>query len=85
MLEALVLVLQGDLLKAGNVRDLINRQEHYLRAEVELEESGVRMIAAAAHSRDGERRLTAEVPPSTTSPAGANRSRCVPSCPTTCA
>jgi DNA replication and repair protein RecF len=60
VLEALALVLQGDVLKAGNIRDLINRQEHYLRAEVELEESGVRMIAAAAHSRDGERRLTAD-------------------------
>jgi DNA replication and repair protein RecF len=60
ILEALVLVLRGDLLRAGNVRDLINRQEQYLRVEVELEESGVCMVAAAAHSRDGERRLTAD-------------------------
>ncbi len=60
VLEALVLVLQGDLLKAGNFRELINRGEGYLRAEIELELSGARTIAAAAYSRDGERRLTAD-------------------------
>jgi DNA replication and repair protein RecF len=60
VLEALTLVLQGELLRAGNVRDLMKRGEQYLRMEVELEESGARTIAAAAYSRDGERRLTAD-------------------------
>ena len=44
------------------------------------------MIAAAAYSRDGERRLTADgAALGRRPPAGANRSRCAPSCPTTCA
>ncbi len=60
VLEALVLVLQGGLLRAGNLRDLINREEKYLRAEVDLESDSGTTVAAAAYSRDGERRLTAD-------------------------
>lgn len=60
VLEALTLVLQGGLLRAGSVRDLINREQRYLRIELELEERGSRTVAGAAYSRDGERRLTAD-------------------------
>jgi len=60
VLEALVVVLRGEMLRGGTVRDLINREQHYLRIEIELEESGSTMIATAAYSRDGERRLTAD-------------------------
>ena len=60
VLEALALVLRGDLLRASNVRDLINRGQQYLRVELELEEAGTRMLATAAYSRDGERRLAAD-------------------------
>jgi DNA replication and repair protein RecF len=60
VLEALTLVLRGDLLRAAGVRDLINREGEYLRVELELEESGVRTVATAAYSRDGQRRLTAD-------------------------
>ena len=60
VLEALALVLQGDLLRAGNVRDLISREQQYLRIETDLDECGTKMVATAAYSRDGERRLTAD-------------------------
>jgi DNA replication and repair protein RecF len=60
VLEALTLVLQGESLRAGSIRDLINKEHDHLRVEVELEESGTQMVAAAAYSRDGERRLTAD-------------------------
>jgi DNA replication and repair protein RecF len=60
VLEALTLVLQGGLLRAGNVRDLINREQHYLRIELELDDAGSRTVAGAAYARDGERRLTAD-------------------------
>ena len=86
VLEALVLVLQGDLLKAGNVRDLINREEQYLRvgggargvggADGRRRRPLTRRRAAPDGRRGGPRRRLA---------AGANRSRCAPSCPTTCA
>ena len=63
VLEALALVLQGSPLRAGSVRDLITRGQDHLRVEVDLEEGGVTLGAAAAHSRDGERRLTADGAP----------------------
>ena len=59
VLEAAALVLQGSLLRPGTVRDLINRSEDFLRVEIDLEEAGVTVTAAAAFSREGERRLTA--------------------------
>jgi DNA replication and repair protein RecF len=59
VLEAAALVLQGSLLRPGTVRDLINRGEDFLRVEIDLEEAGVMVTAAAAFSRGGERRLTA--------------------------
>lgn len=60
VLEAAALVLYGSLLRPGPVRDLINRSEDFLRVEIDLEEAGVTVTAAAAFSRGGERRLTAD-------------------------
>lgn len=60
VLEAAALVLHGSLLRPGTVRDLINRNEDHLRVEIDLEEAGVTVTAAAAFSRGGERRLTAD-------------------------
>jgi DNA replication and repair protein RecF len=59
VLEAAALVLDGNPLRAGTVRDLISRDQEHLRIELQLEEAGV-TIAAAAYSRDGDRRLTAD-------------------------
>ncbi|MFH0917410.1 MAG: AAA family ATPase, partial [bacterium] len=60
VLEAAALVLHGSMLRPGSVRDLINRSEDFLRVEIDLEEAGVTVTAAAAFSRGGERRLTAD-------------------------
>ncbi len=63
VLEAIALVLRGSMLRSGAVRDLISRGEDFLRAEVELSEAGKTTVAAAAYSRSGERRLTADGAP----------------------
>lgn len=63
VLEALALVLRGEPMRAGSVRELITRGEEHLRVEVDLEESGRRVTAAAAYSRSGEKRLTADGAP----------------------
>jgi DNA replication and repair protein RecF len=63
VLEAAVLVLQGTALRAGSVRDLISKDGDHLRVEIDLEESGAAVTAAAAYSREGERRLTADGAP----------------------
>jgi recombinational DNA repair ATPase RecF len=71
VLEAASLVLQGTPLRSGSMRDLISRDRDHLRVEVELATSlgenapGSRrapgsLTAAAAYSRDGERRLTCD-------------------------
>lgn len=62
VLEALTLVLKGEALRGGTVRDLITREQQYLRIELDLEAegSGPTVVATAAYSRDGERRLTAD-------------------------
>jgi DNA replication and repair protein RecF len=60
VLEAATLLLQGTPLRAGSVRDLISRDQDHLRVEVQLEQAGVTISAAAAYSRGGERRLTAD-------------------------
>jgi DNA replication and repair protein RecF len=75
VLEAAALVLLGAPLRTTNVRDVISRDRDHLRIELELlgdcaaaagsgvstaEEAGAAMVAAAAYSRDGERRLTAD-------------------------
>jgi DNA replication and repair protein RecF len=59
VLEAAVLALDGEQLRSGSLRDLISRGKDHLRVEVELEEEGNKLTAAAAYSRDGDRRLTA--------------------------
>jgi DNA replication and repair protein RecF len=63
VLEAAALVLRGTMLRSGAVRDLIKRGEEYLRVEIDLDVGGVDMTAAAAFSRSGERRLTADGAP----------------------
>ncbi len=63
VLEAATLVLQGSMLRPGTTRDLITRGEDYLRVEVELRGKGNTIVAAAAHSRAGDRRLTADGAP----------------------
>ena len=63
VLEAAALTLRGTMLRSGAVRDLIKRGEDHLRIEVDLDVSGVAMTAAAAYSRAGERRLTADGAP----------------------
>lgn len=60
VLEATVLALHGEPLRAGSVRDLITRGADHLRVEVELQNEGTSVTAAAAYSRDGEKRLTAD-------------------------
>ncbi len=69
VLEAAALVLLGAPLRTTNVRDVISRGKDHLRVEVELGETGggtgaragpAIIIAAAAHSRDGERRLSVD-------------------------
>jgi DNA replication and repair protein RecF len=59
VLEAAVLALDGEQLRAGSMRDLVSHGKDHLRVEVELEEHGAPLTAAAAYSRDGEHRLTA--------------------------
>ncbi|MBN1632206.1 MAG: DNA replication and repair protein RecF [Thermoleophilia bacterium] len=60
ILEAVTLVLQGNTLRSTAIRDLITRGQEHLRVEVDLEAGGVISTAAAAYSRDGDRRLTAD-------------------------
>jgi DNA replication and repair protein RecF len=65
VLEAAALVLLGSPLRSSNVRDVISHDKDHLRVEVDLEPvqdgSGPGSItAAAAHARDGERRLTVD-------------------------
>jgi DNA replication and repair protein RecF len=63
VLEAVTLVLEGSSLRAGAIRDLMTREQDHLRVELELEEDGTTTTAAAAYSRDGDRRLTANGAP----------------------
>jgi len=66
VLEAVSLVLQGTPLRTTNVKDVMSRDRNHLRVEVELRErddSVGATVAAAAFSRDGERRLTADGAP----------------------
>lgn len=63
VLEAAALVLQGSMLRPGTVRDLINQSEDFLRVEAELVDAETTTVAAAAYSRSGERRLTADGAP----------------------
>jgi DNA replication and repair protein RecF len=63
VLEAMTLALEGRLLRAGNVRDLIRSDEGLLRIEVALEEEAVASTAVLAYSREGERRLSADGAP----------------------
>jgi DNA replication and repair protein RecF len=66
VLEAAALVLLGAPLRTTNLRDVITRDKDHLRVELELGEAGsgadtsAAVMAAAAHGRDGERRLTAD-------------------------
>ena len=60
VLEGLALVLAGGTLRAGTVRDLMTAGQDHLRVEVQLDDEGTTRTAAAAYSRDGERRLTAD-------------------------
>jgi DNA replication and repair protein RecF len=61
VLEAVTLLVAGELLRAGSVRDLISCGEDHLRVEIELAgEGGSVVTAAVAYSLDGERRLTAD-------------------------
>ena len=59
VLEAVFLLLEGETLRPGSVRDLITHGQDHLRVEVQMCDEGVLTTAAAAYSRDGERRLTA--------------------------
>ncbi|MCL5735427.1 MAG: DNA replication and repair protein RecF [Actinobacteria bacterium] len=59
ILEAVVLLLRGTMLRSGSLKDLIMQGEDYLRVEADLSLDGVGTTAAAAYSRAGERRLTA--------------------------
>lgn len=63
VLEAITLLLRGTMLRAGTVRDLITRGEDLLRVEMQLEDGGASIVAAAAYSRGGERRFTADGTP----------------------
>ena len=54
-----MLALDGELLRAGSLRDLITHGQDHLRVEAELDDGGTALTAAAAYSRDGERRQTA--------------------------
>lgn len=60
VMEAVALVLEGTPLRAAGVKDLISKDQGHLRVEVDLEDAGMAVKAAAAYSRDGERRLTAD-------------------------
>lgn len=59
ILEAAVLALNGETLRSCSVRDVMTQGADHLRVELELEDDGSAITAAAAYSRDGERRLTA--------------------------
>jgi DNA replication and repair protein RecF len=59
VLEAVTLALEGRLLRAGNLRDLIRVECGHMRIELDLEDSGVGVVATATYSREGERKLTA--------------------------
>ena len=54
-----MLALQGDTLRSCSVRDLITQGETHLRVELDLDDNGDRVTAAAAYSRGGDRRLSA--------------------------
>ncbi len=60
VLEALALALHGEPLRGGSVRDLITHGSDHLRVEAELDGEGASVVAAVAHSRDGEKRATAD-------------------------
>jgi DNA replication and repair protein RecF len=61
VLEAASLVLQGAPLRTTNVRDVMSHGRDHLRVEMDLKDAdGPVIVAAAAYSRDGERRLTAD-------------------------
>lgn len=68
VLEAAALVLLGTPLRTSNMRDVISRGKDHLRVEIDLSDAeggsdsqtGAAITAAAAYSRDGERRLTAD-------------------------
>lgn len=60
VLEAAALALGGATLRPGSVRDLMSRGEDFLRIEADLRSGSVDVRAAAAYSRSGERRLTAD-------------------------
>jgi DNA replication and repair protein RecF len=64
VLEATSLVLQGTPLRTSNVRDVISRDRDHLRVELDLTAAAGALIrGAAAYSRDGERRFTADGAP----------------------
>jgi DNA replication and repair protein RecF len=63
VLEGMALVLDGRTLRGGNVRDLVSAGQDHLRAEVVLDDRGTTVTAAAAFSRDGDRRLTGDGAP----------------------
>jgi DNA replication and repair protein RecF len=63
VLEAAALVLEGTPMRGGSVRDVITRGQDHLRVELDLEDAGVSVTAAAAYSRDGERRLASDGAP----------------------
>jgi DNA replication and repair protein RecF len=63
VLEAVAYGLHGSLLRPGSPRDLISRQQDFLRVEAELLQAEGTIAAATAYSRSGERRLTANGAP----------------------
>ncbi|MGI5940547.1 MAG: DNA replication/repair protein RecF [Thermoleophilia bacterium] len=61
VIEALALVLQGTVIRGGIIRDFIKHGEDLLRIEVVLQSSArTTVTAAAAFTRQGERKLTAD-------------------------
>ena len=61
VLEAIALVLRGSVLRPGPIRDLIRQGQDFLRIEIDVEGPGGRTTAAAAaYTRGGDRRLTAD-------------------------
>jgi len=65
VLEAASLVLRGAPLRTTNIKDVMSRGRDHLRVEIDLCDmpTGSVLVAAAAHNRDGERRLTADGAP----------------------
>jgi DNA replication and repair protein RecF len=60
VLEAIALLLRGDMLRPGAPKDLIRQGEDHVRVEGRLRVGGASLTAAVAHSRSGERRITAD-------------------------